>query len=110
MDAWLTTTKEGKRYRVKKPISTSILTLQSNRYGVFIPIVMEFYIIEEKEDFADMTAKGNIHPFAIGPIKFGKSTIREDAKAFVLPRRNGWKDLLKILEFVGIDQYKHHFT
>ncbi|MFX0211997.1 MAG: hypothetical protein ACFFDT_38840 [Candidatus Hodarchaeota archaeon] len=109
MDTWLTTTTEGNRYRVKTPISTSILTIQRGKGFFTAPIVMEFYIEAEKEDLTDMVTKGYIHPFAIGPLKFGKSSILADAKAGALPRRNGWKDMLKLLDFVGIDQYQHQF-
>jgi hypothetical protein len=53
-----------------------------------------------------MLARGYIHVFALKKVK---QDLRPDAKSAALPRRNGWKDMLKLLNHAGVSDYEHKF-
>jgi hypothetical protein len=92
---WMSTTKEGKRYRAKDPEEGSILKIQRGKGAMTAPIIFEFKV-----------ARGYIHVFALKKVK---QDLRPDAKGAALPRRNGWKDMLKLLDHAGVSEYEHKF-
>ena len=103
---WIVTTTEGQRYKVKKPSPGTILMIQRGVGAITAPIIMEFKVGSELGLSTEMLARGYVRAFAIGRFK---KDLRPDAIGGGLPRRNGWKDMLKILDFAGVDQYQHRF-
>jgi hypothetical protein len=102
---WMSTTKEGKRYRAKDPEEGSILKIQRGKGAMTAPIIFEFKVGSVGLS-TEMFARGYIHVFALKKVK---QDLRPDAKGAALPRRNGWKDMLKLLDHAGVSEYEHKF-
>lgn len=103
---WLTTTKEGKRYKVKEPDEGTILKLQRGKGLMTAPIIFEFKVGSVLGLSTEMFARGYVHVMALRSIK---QDIRPDAKGGAIPRRNGWKDMVKLLDHVGVLNFEHKF-
>jgi hypothetical protein len=103
---WLTTTKEGKRYQVKEPDEGTILKLQRGKGFMTAPIIFEFKVGSVLGLSTELFARGYVHVMAL---KSMKQDIRPDAKGGAIPRRNGWKDMVKLLDHVGVLNFEHKF-
>ena len=101
LDNWLKTTPEGKRYRYKNPGSGFAIKLQRGIGLLTAPIFLEFGFGQENGTSIDIFAIGYVRNFAI----LGKSPISEKAAFGALPRRNGWKDMMKIFSFLDIQNF-----
>ncbi len=104
---WMTSTKEGKRYVVKDPEEGTVLKIQRGKGFMTAPIVIEF-----KEGAAlglptEMQVRGYVHVFGLKNIK---QDLRPDAKITAIPRRNGWKDVLKLLDYADVSNYQHNIA
>ncbi len=106
VSAWMTATNEGKRYHVTNPEEGTILKIQRGKGLMTAPIIFEFEIGSAIGLSTDFLARGYIHVFALKRIK---QDLRSDAKVSGLPRRNGWKDMLKLLDHVEVSNYEHIF-
>jgi hypothetical protein len=105
VNEWMLTTTEGKRYQVKDPEEGTILKIQRGMGALTAPIIFEFKVGSIGLS-TEMLARGYIHVFALKKVK---QDLRPDAKSAALPRRNGWKDMLKLLNHAGVSDYEHKF-
>ena len=106
VNSWRTSTIEGNRYQVKKPEQGTLLKFQRGKGILTGPIVIEFEIGAALGLSTDVLARGYVKMFGI---RSHKRDLRSDAMYGSLPRRNGWKDMLKLLDFVGISTYEYKF-
>ena len=105
VNEWMITTTEGNRYKAKDPEEGTILKIQRGMGALTAPIIFEFKVGSEGLS-TEMLARGYIHVFALKKVK---QDLRPDAKGAALPRRNGWKDMLKLLNHAGVTDYEHKF-
>ncbi|MHA2191606.1 MAG: hypothetical protein ACXACG_16850 [Candidatus Thorarchaeota archaeon] len=105
VNEWMFSTTEGKRYRTKDPEEGTILKIQRGKGALTAPIIFEFKVGSEGLS-TEMLARGYIHVFALKKVK---QDLRPDAKGSALPRRNGWKDMLKLLNHADVSDYEHKF-
>ncbi len=105
VNEWMITTTEGNRYKAKDPEEGTILKIQRGMGALTAPIIFEFKVGSEGLS-TEMLARGYIHVFALKKVK---QDLRPDAKSAALPRRNGWKDILKLLNHAGVSDYEHKF-
>ncbi|MFW9907841.1 MAG: hypothetical protein ACFFEF_04640 [Candidatus Thorarchaeota archaeon] len=106
---WMNSTPEGNRYNLHKRTPGSVICLKRGMGLITAPIVFEFHIMAESEEHSDVYAIGYARAFGIGPITGLKSSLKADALTGTLPRRNGWKDMIKVIDYIGVDQYTHSF-
>lgn len=104
--SWMATTTEGRRYRITDSTSGSIMTIKRGKGFLTAPIIFEFYTSSFLGFSAEVIVRGYVRAFAIGGIKWSLS---QDSLLGGIPRRNGWEDMMKMLDFVGIAQYQHRF-
>ena len=102
----MTSTKEGKRYKAKDPEEGTILRIQRGKGFMTAPIVFEFKVGSVLGLDTEMLAKGYVQ---IMGLRSAKQDIRSDAKGGAIPRRNGWKDMVKLLDHAGVLNYEHKF-
>ena len=100
LNEWLAHTPEGKRYRIKNPSNESLVKIQRGLGLLTAPIIFEFNILKENGQLTEISVKGYIKFL----IFFWKMDVSESALFGGLPRRNGWKDMMKIMSFLGIQQ------
>lgn len=103
---WLNNTKEGNRYKLKEPEEGTILKLQRGKGFMTAPIIFEFKVGSVLGLSTEMFARGYVHAMAL---KSMKQDLRPDALGGAIPRRNGWKDMVKLLEYVGVLNFEHKF-
>jgi hypothetical protein len=101
---WMTTTKEGNRYIIKDPEEGLFLKIQRGKGVMTAPIVLEFKVGAVLGLPTEMKVRGYVHVFGL---KNFKQDLRPDAKITAIPRRNGWKDMLKLLNHVNVSDYNH---
>ncbi|MGD2072827.1 MAG: hypothetical protein PVG65_05000 [Candidatus Thorarchaeota archaeon] len=106
VNEWMTITKEGGRYKIKEPEEGTILRIQRGRGLMTAPIVFEFKVGSVLGLATEMLAKGYVK---MGGLGGAKQDIKTDAKLGAIPRRNGWKDMLKLLDHVGVLNFEHKF-
>ncbi|MFW9891657.1 MAG: hypothetical protein ACFFFO_05610 [Candidatus Thorarchaeota archaeon] len=103
---WMTLTKEGSRYQIKDLEEDTFLKIQRGKGIVTAPIVFEFKVGAILGLSTEIIAVGYIKVFSIPRLK---QDLRPDANLGLLPRRNGWKDMLRLIEYSGIAFYDYGF-
>ena len=98
LDDWLNTTTEGQRYKYKDPSPGFDIKLQRGIGILTAPIVFEFRIDSNYDSKVDILSIGYVRNFLF----LGKSAISDKAIFGTLPRRNGWNDMMKLLDFLDI--------
>lgn len=106
IETWLTTTTEGKRYSKKNPAPGSFLKIQRGKGFWTAPIVIEFDLLNETGSATEILVKGYVVTLLLFLIPIGRASFSESAKIGGLPRRNGWKDMMKILDFLNVKEYE----
>jgi hypothetical protein len=106
VNEWMTITKEGGRYKINDPEEGAILRIQRGRGLMTAPIVFEFKVGSVLGLDTEMLARGYVQ---MGGLRAVKQDINPDAKVGGIPRRNGWKDMLKLLDHVGVLNFEHKF-
>jgi len=105
VNSWMASTIEGKRYKVREPKQGMFLKIQRGMGILTAPIVFEFEIGSVLGLSTEVLARGYIKMFGLNRFKQGLSS---DAMSGALPRRNGWKDMVKLLDFLQVS-YEHIF-
>ncbi|MFQ5981658.1 MAG: hypothetical protein ACE5OZ_26225 [Candidatus Heimdallarchaeota archaeon] len=107
---WLST-KDGKRYKLKTPLDAAIAVIQKADWWDWI--VIEFFIRKDTRDKSKLMAQGYTRPIGMSFIPRWTERLRNDIQWWKLgysrTKRNGWKDVLKILDFMGVENFHHHF-
>ena len=103
---WMTFTEEGSRYQIKNKDEDMILKIQRGMGVLTAPIVFEFRIGSVIGLSIDVLVRGYTSLFGLNMLKQG---ISSDALIGALPRRNGWKDMLKLLDHLQVAHYDHKF-
>jgi hypothetical protein len=98
---WLSATPEGNRYRKVTPKSGEILKLKRGRGFWTAPIYLEFWATPTPEGPLTVQVNGYILAMLIQ-----KQSLDGTARFGGLPRRNGWKDLMKLLSHLNVKDYK----
>ena len=106
VNEWMTITKEGQRYKIKDPEEGTILRIQRGKGVMTAPIIFEFKVGSVLGLATEILAKGYVKA---GGLSGAKQDINPGAKFGALPRRNGWKDMLKLLDHAGILNFEHKF-
>lgn len=107
VDSWMKSTKEGSRYKTKDPEEGTVLKIQRGKGLMTAPIVFEFKVGGVIGLTTEMLARGYVKVAGLGSIR---QDIRADAKGGAIPRRNGWKDMLKLLNHIAVTNYEHKFN
>ena len=102
LDDWVYTTSEGRRYKYKDPSPGFDFKVQRGDGMFTVPIIFEFKIDSNDDSTVDILSIGYVRNL----IFFGKQAISE--LAFIgpfgyflkAPRRDGWKDMMKLLDFL----------
>jgi len=68
--------------------------------------VFEFRIGSAIGPSIDILVRGYVRMFGLSRYK---QDLRSDAIPGALPRRNGWKDMLKLLDYVRVSNYEYIF-
>lgn len=97
--SWMTSTVEGNRYEVREPSRGMFLKIQRGMGVLTAPIIIEFEIGSVLGLSTEVLARGYVKMFAL---KRFKQDLRSDAVSGALPRRNGWKDMVKLLEHLQV--------
>ncbi|MFW9794530.1 MAG: hypothetical protein ACFFEE_09520 [Candidatus Thorarchaeota archaeon] len=103
---WMALTKEGIHYIMKNPEEDTILKIQRGRGLITAPIVFEFKVRAASSRHTEIIVVGYVKMFAINRLR---QALKPDATIGLLPRRNGWKDMLKLIEYSGITFYDYGF-
>ena len=103
--SWMTSTIEGNRYRVYVPGRGMFLRIQRGSGVLTAPIVIDFEVGSALGLSTEVLARGYVKMFSLRGFK---QDLRSDALTGALPRRNGWKDMLKLLDFLQVS-YNHWF-
>lgn len=103
---WLTSTKEGNRYMIKDSEEGTLLKIQRGKGVMTAPIVLEFKVGAALGLPTEIQVNGYVHVFGL---KNFRQDLRPDAKITAIPRRNGWKDMLKILDHANVSNYDYQF-
>ena len=103
---WLTSTKEGNRYIIRDSEEGMLLKIQRGKGVMTAPIILEFKVGAALGIPTEIQARGYVHVFGLKKIK---QDLRSDAKITAIPRRNGWKDMQRILNHANIPTYDHEF-
>ena len=106
VNTWVTSTEEGKRYHTKDNDEDTILKIQRGKNVLTAPIVFEFRIGSAIGHPIDILVRGYVRMFGLSRYK---QDLRSDAMLGALPRRNGWKDMLKLLDYVRVSNYEYIF-
>ena len=106
VNAWATSTEEGKRYHTTDNDEDTILKIQRGKGVLTGPIVFEFRIGSAIGPSIDILVLGYVRMFDLSRYK---QDLRSDAMLGALPRRNGWKDMLKLLDYVRVSNYEYIF-
>ena len=106
VNTWVTSTEEGNRYHTIDNDEDTILKIQRGKGVLTGPIVFEFRIGSAIGPSIDILVRGYVRMFALSRYK---QDLRSDAMLGALPRRNGWKDMLKLLDYVRVSNYEHIF-
>ena len=106
VNTWATSTEEGKRYHTTDNDEDTILKLQRGKGVLTGPIVFEFRIGSAIGPSIDILVRGYVRMFGLSRYK---QDLRSDAMLGGLPRRNGWKDMLKLLDYVRVSNYEYIF-
>jgi len=109
---WLTLTTEGKRYRIKSTKNYTILKIKRGLGFFTAPIIMEFNISSQMENSLKMFVNGYVVNMLF-IIPLGKLSLVPSVSSISsffggLPRTNGWKDMVKLLEYIGVDENTIH--
>ena len=103
VNSWITSTAEGGRYQFKKPTRDTFLKIQRGMGVLTAPIVVDFEIGSVLGLSTEVLARGYVKMFGLNI----KQSLSSDAMAGALPRRNGWKDMMKLLDYLQVS-YTHH--
>ena len=106
VNEWMTSTKEGKRYLAEDSEGDTVLKIQRGKGIITAPIVLEFEVGAVLGLPTEMQVRGYVHPFGL---KNYRQDLRSDAMSTAIPRRNGWKDMIKLLDYADISNYNHQF-
>ncbi len=106
VNTWATSTEEGKRYHTTDNDEDTILKIQRGKGVLTGPIVFEFRIGSAIGPSIDILVRGYVRMFGLSRYK---QDLRSDAMSGALPRRNGWKDMLKLLDYVRVSNYEYIF-
>ncbi len=106
VNSWMASTVEGNRYNIKESEQGVLLKIQRGMGILTGSIVVEFDIGSVLGLSTEVLARGYVKMFGIGSHKRG---FQSDAIYGALPRRNGWRDMLKLLDFIGISNYEYKF-
>jgi len=106
VNTWMTSTEEGNRYYDKHHDEDTILKIQRGKGVLTGPIVFEFRTGSAIGPSIDILVRGYVRMFGLSGYK---QDLRSDAITGALPRRNGWKDMLKLLDYVGISDHEYIF-
>ncbi len=106
VNTWMTSTEEGNRYHTKHHDDDTILKIQRGKGVLTGPIVFEFRIGSVIGLSIDLLVRGYVSMFSLSSFK---RDLRSDAMFGALPRRNGWKDMLKLLDYVDVSNYEYKF-
>ncbi|MGY5859201.1 MAG: hypothetical protein RTU63_07520 [Candidatus Thorarchaeota archaeon] len=107
VNEWMTSTKEGKRYIGQDSEEGMVLKIQRGKGFMTAPIVIEFIEGAALGLPTEIQMRGYVHVFGLRNIK---QDLRPDAKITAIPRRNGWKDMLKLLDYADVSNYEHNIT
>ena len=106
VNEWMTSTKEGKRYLAEDSEGGTVLKIQRGKGIITAPIVLEFEVGAVLGLPTEMQVRGYVHPLGL---KNYRQDLRSDAMSTAIPRRNGWKDMIKLLDYADISNYNHQF-
>lgn len=107
VNEWMISTKEGKRYILQDSEEGTVLKIQRGKGIMTAPIILEFKVGAALGIPTEMQVRGYVHVFGL---KNFKQDLRPDAKITTIPRRNGWKDMLKLLDYSDVSKYAHKFN
>lgn len=105
VNSWITSTIEGNRYQVREPNQGMFLKIQRGKGVLTAPIVVEFEIGSVLGLSTEVLSRGSVKMFGLNMFK---QDLRSDAVLGALPRRNGWKDMMKLLDHLQVS-YVHNF-
>lgn len=103
---WMRSTTEGNRYIIKDPEDGIILKIQRGKGHLTAPIVIEFRHGPVLGIPTEIQVTGYVSFFGLN---YFKQDLRPDAMTSIVPRRNGWKDMLRLLDFTAVSNYEHQF-
>jgi len=104
VNSWITSTAEGSRYKFKQPTRDTFLKIQRGMGVLTAPIVVEFEMGSVLGLSTEVLAKGYVRMFGLNRFK---QSLSSDAMSGALPRRNGWKDMMKLLDYLQVS-YNHY--
>lgn len=111
IDSWKANTTEGKRYRPSKVKNDAIACIQRGKGMLTAPIFYDFFVTSEDENQIDVQIKGYVKNVLMPGISIGNSPIKENSsflipRAWKRPRLNGWRDMIKLLDYFEIKEYQ----
>ena len=107
VNEWMISTKEGKRYILQDSDECTVLKIQRGKGIMTAPIILEFKVGATLGIPTEMQVRGYVHVFGL---KNFRQDLRPDAKITAIPRRNGWKDMLKLLDYADVSNFEHNIA
>ncbi len=110
LNKWLGA-QEGRGYQLKRPSGAGFVTIQKGSWLDWI--IIDFFLQEKTMGKSDWIVQGYTRPIGLVFIPRWTERLRNDigwwSLGYSRPKRNGWNDLLKLLEFMGVADFRYYF-